>query len=89
MQIQNDLGLNMMAFDKCRPIPAEYDYVKKSIERTTRWAKDILDAHQRPEDQALFGIIQGGEYEDLREQSAKDLVKLDFSWLCNRRFVSW
>ncbi len=40
--------------------------------------KRCLDAHQRPEDQALFGIIQGGEYEDLREQSAKDLVELDF-----------
>lgn len=79
MQIQNDLGSDiMMAFDECPPMPAEYDYVKKSIERTTRWAKRCLDAHQRPEDQALFGIIQGGEYEDLREQSAKDLVELDF-----------
>nr|WFN98458.1 tRNA guanosine(34) transglycosylase Tgt [Staphylococcus aureus] len=76
MQIQNDLGSDiMMAFDECPPMPAEYDYVKKSIERTTRWAKRCLDAHQRPEDQALFGIIQGGEYEDLREQSAKDLPK--------------
>ncbi|HCZ4084325.1 TPA: tRNA guanosine(34) transglycosylase Tgt [Staphylococcus aureus] len=79
MQIQNDLGSDiMMAFDECPPMPAEYDYVKKSIERTTRWAKRCLDAQQRPEDQALFGIIQGGEYEDLREQSAKDLVELDF-----------
>lgn len=79
MQIQNDLGSDiMMAFDECPPMPAEYKYVKDSIERTTRWAKRCLEAHQRPEDQALFGIIQGGEYKDLREQSAKELVSLDF-----------
>lgn len=79
MQIQNDLGSDiMMAFDECPPMPAEYDYVKDSIERTTRWAARCLKAHQRPGDQALFGIIQGGEYKDLREQSAKELVSLDF-----------
>ena len=72
MQIQNDLGSDiMMAFDECPPMPAEYEYVKDSIERTTRWAARCLKAHQRPEEQALFGIIQGGEYKDLREQSAK------------------
>ena len=61
MQIQNDLGSDiMMAFDECPPMPAEYKYVKDSIERTTRWAKRCLEAHQRREDQALFGIIQGG-----------------------------
>ncbi|WP_331246050.1 tRNA guanosine(34) transglycosylase Tgt [Staphylococcus capitis] len=79
MQIQNDLGSDiMMAFDECPPMPSEYDYVKNSIERTTRWAERCLKAHQRPEEQALFGIIQGGEYKDLREQSAKELVDLDF-----------
>ena len=79
MQIQNDLGSDiMMAFDECPPMPSEYDYVKNSIERTTRWAERCLKAHQRPEDQALFGIIQGGEYKDLREQSARELVDLDF-----------
>ena len=46
----------------------EYQYVKDSIERTTRWVR-CLKAHKRPEDQALFGIIQGGEYKDLRQQS--------------------
>ena len=59
-------------------MPSEYDYVKNSIERTTRWAERCLKAHQRPEDQALFGIIQGGEYKDLREQSAKSLLTLIF-----------
>ena len=61
MQIQNDLGSDiMMAFDECPPMPSEYDYVKNSIERTTRWAERCLKAHQRPEDQALFGIIHNG-----------------------------
>ncbi|WP_232695564.1 tRNA guanosine(34) transglycosylase Tgt [Brevibacillus daliensis] len=78
-QIQNALGSDiMMAFDECAPYPAEYDYVKHSMERTTRWAKRCLDAHQRKEDQALFGIVQGGMYRDLREQSARELVELDF-----------
>ncbi|MGN5883012.1 MULTISPECIES: tRNA guanosine(34) transglycosylase Tgt [Staphylococcus] len=79
MEIQNDLGSDiMMAFDECPPMPAEYEYVKDSIERTTRWAARCIAAHQRTEDQALFGIIQGGEYKDLRQQSAEELVKLDF-----------
>ncbi|MFD2213828.1 MULTISPECIES: tRNA guanosine(34) transglycosylase Tgt [Bacillaceae] len=79
MQIQNDLGSDiMMAFDECPPYPAEYDYMKKSVERTTRWAERCLKAHNRPNDQGLFGIIQGGEYEELRKQSAKDLVSMDF-----------
>ena len=78
-EIQNDLGSDiMMAFDECPPMPAEYKYVKDSIERTTRWAERCLKAHKRPEDQALFGIIQGGEYKDLRKQSAEELVALDF-----------
>lgn len=79
MHIQNDLGSDiMMAFDECPPYPAEYDYMKKSVERTTRWAERCLKAHNRPNDQGLFGIIQGGEYEELRKQSAKDLVSMDF-----------
>ncbi len=79
MEIQNILGSDiMMAFDECPPYPAEYDYMKKSVERTSRWAERCLKAHARPEDQGLFGIVQGGEYEDLRRQSAEDLVSLDF-----------
>lgn len=79
MEIQNDLGSDiMMAFDECPPYPATYDYMLKSVDRTTRWAKRCKEAHQRPEDQGLFGIIQGGEYEDLRRRSAEALVELDF-----------
>lgn len=79
MEIQNDLGSDIiMAFDECIPYPAEHDYAKRSIERTTRWAKRCLESHKYPEKQALFGIVQGGMYEDLRIQSAKELVKLDF-----------
>jgi queuine tRNA-ribosyltransferase len=79
MDIQNALGSDiMMAFDECPPYPAEYDYMKQSVERTSRWAERCLEAHQRPHDQALFGIVQGGEYEELRKQSAKDLAALDF-----------
>jgi queuine tRNA-ribosyltransferase len=78
-QIQNDLGADIiMAFDECAPYPAERDYVKSSLERTTRWAERCLKAQQRPDDQALFGIIQGGMYPDLREQSAKEITSLDF-----------
>lgn len=79
MEIQNDLGADiMMAFDECPPYPATHEYMKKSVERTTRWAQRCLAAHKRPEDQALFGIVQGGEYEDLRALSAKQLVEMDF-----------
>ncbi len=79
MEIQNALGSDiMMAFDECPPYPATYEYMKASVERTSRWAERCLNAHQRPEDQGLFGIVQGGEFEELRKQSAKDLVALDF-----------
>ncbi|MBN6186483.1 tRNA guanosine(34) transglycosylase Tgt [Aneurinibacillus sp. BA2021] len=79
MEIQNALGADIiMAFDECAPYPAEPDYVKPSMERTTRWAERCLKAHARPHDQALFGIVQGGMYRELREQSARDLTSLDF-----------
>ena len=79
MEIQNALGSDiMMAFDECAPYPAEYDYVKKSLERTSRWAERCLAAHARPHDQALFAIVQGGMYEDLRRQSALELTSMDF-----------
>ncbi len=79
IQIQNDLGADIiMSFDECPPFPSTYDYMKNSVERTLRWAKRGKDAHQRSDDQALFGIVQGGEFEDLREMSAKALVEMDF-----------
>ncbi|CAG5092475.1 MAG: tRNA-guanine(34) transglycosylase [Thermobacillus sp.] len=78
-EIQNALGSDiMMAFDECPPYPADYDYVKQSVERTSRWAERCLKAHARPDDQGLFAIVQGGMYEDLRRQSAADLTSLDF-----------
>ncbi|WP_186576296.1 tRNA guanosine(34) transglycosylase Tgt [Aquibacillus kalidii] len=80
MHIQNSLGSDiMMAFDECPPYPAEHKYMKDSVERTSRWAERCLEAHQRPDVQGLFGIVQGGEYEDLRRQSARDLTSMDFA----------
>ena len=79
MEIQNDLGSDiMMAFDECPPFPATHEYMLKSVDRTTRWAKRCKEAHKNTENQALFGIVQGGEYEDLRKRSAEALVALDF-----------
>ena len=78
IDIQEKLGADIiMSFDECIPYPAEYDYVKKSTERTLRWAKRGKDAHKR-EDQALFGIVQGGDFPDLRKMCAEELVKMDF-----------
>ena len=78
-QVQMALGSDiMMAFDECVPYPADYDYVKASAARTTRWAERCRAAHTRAQDQALFGIVQGGMYKELRKQSAEELVALDF-----------
>lgn len=77
--IQNNLGSDiMMSFDECIELPAEYNYVKKSVERTLRWAERGLRAHKYPDKQALFGIVQGGTNADLRKFSATELVKLNF-----------
>ncbi len=79
IQVQNKIGADIiMSFDECPPYPATYEYMKNSVERTLRWAQRGKIAHQRPEDQALFGIVQGGEFEDLRRFSAEELVKMDF-----------
>ncbi|WP_455257530.1 tRNA guanosine(34) transglycosylase Tgt [Peptoniphilus asaccharolyticus] len=78
IDIQNTLGSDIiMAFDECAPYPSSYEYIYDSMMRTTRWA-ERCKAHHTREDQALFGIIQGGMYKDLREISAKDLVSMDF-----------
>ncbi|NLC07837.1 MAG: tRNA guanosine(34) transglycosylase Tgt [Syntrophomonadaceae bacterium] len=78
IQIQMSLGADIiMAFDECTPYPCSYEYAKASLERTTRWARRCQAVHTRS-DQALFGIVQGGVFPKLREQSAHELVELDF-----------
>lgn len=78
IQIQNKLDSDIaMSFDECPPARADYEYLKNSVERTLRWAKRGRDAHQNP-NQMLFGIVQGGPYEDLRKFSAEETVKMNF-----------
>ena len=77
--VQNNLGSDiMMSFDECAPYPATREYVEDSYKRTLRWAKRGKDANKNPDTQALFGIVQGGVYEDLRIESAKATVDIDF-----------
>ncbi len=79
IKIQNDLGADIiMAFDECTPYPCEHDYAKKSLERTSRWAKRCKEAHKDTERQSLFGIVQGSVYKDLRIQSANELLEIGF-----------
>ncbi|MFQ6861361.1 MAG: tRNA guanosine(34) transglycosylase Tgt [Beduini sp.] len=79
IEIQNKLGADIiMSFDECAPYPCTHDYMKHSVERTLRWAKRGQAAHQKSDQQALFGIVQGGEFADLREMCAKALVEMDF-----------
>ncbi|MCI2061396.1 MAG: tRNA guanosine(34) transglycosylase Tgt [Eubacteriaceae bacterium] len=78
MAVQEDLGSDIiMAFDECAPYPADREYVKNSLERTTRWLERCKKAHKNVEKQSLFGIMQGGMYDDLRKQSAREIVDLD------------
>ena len=73
MRIQANLGSDIvMVLDECTPYPAEYEQAKASMELSLRWAKRSREAHQS--DSALFGIVQGGMHEDLREQSLKGLM---------------
>lgn len=76
--IEEKLGADIiMALDECIPYPASREYVEKSTARTGRWAKRSLAAH-KDNGQALFAIAQGGIYDDLRKNSAKELASLDF-----------
>lgn len=78
MDIQMALNSDIaMAFDECIPYPSDYDYTKRSTERTSRWAKRCLD-HHHGDTQGVFGIVQGGMYKDLRKLSADELVDMDF-----------
>ena len=65
-------------FDEWRPYPCDHAYAKEAMERTHRWARRWQQPTDAPHDQALFGIIQGNVYADLRQESAKTLVDLDF-----------
>ena len=79
IEVQQALGSDiMMCFDECCPYPSTYEYTKKSMEMTTRWAERCMKAWTNHEKQGLFGIIQGGFYKDLREKSTQDLIKMDF-----------
>jgi len=76
--VQNALGSDiMMAFDECIPYPADEFYTKRSLERTTRWLERCIKANKNPDRQALFGIMQGGMYKDLRKQSADEITAFD------------
>ncbi|MBQ7105523.1 MAG: tRNA guanosine(34) transglycosylase Tgt [Bacilli bacterium] len=78
IQIQNKLDSDIaMSFDECPPASASYEYLKNSVERTLRWAARGKAVHSNPR-QALFGIVQGGAYEDLRKYSAIETVKMNF-----------
>ena len=78
IHIQEKIGSDIaMSFDECIPYPSSYEYAARSVDRTLRWAKRGLDAHTRA-DQALFGIVQGSCYTDLREYCAKELARMDF-----------
>jgi queuine tRNA-ribosyltransferase len=78
IEVQTDLGSDiMMAFDECAPPDATRKYIEKSQALTTRWLERCVKAHRNPDKQALFGIMQGGFYRDLREKSAKEIVDMD------------
>lgn len=78
IEIQNKIGADIiMSFDECPYYPCTYEYMKNSVERTLRWAKRGKDTHKN-DNQMLFGIVQGGEFKDLREYSAKETVKMNF-----------
>lgn len=78
IEIQNKLGADIiMSFDECPYYPCTYDYMKNSVERTLRWAKRGKAVHNNPE-QMLFGIVQGGEFKDLRKYSALKTVEMNF-----------
>ena len=78
IEVQNDLGADIiMAFDECAPPDASREYIDRSQAMTTRWLHRCIAAHKFPDRQALFGIMQGGFYKDLREKSARDIVDLD------------
>jgi len=84
IEIQHNIGADMIfAFDECTSPTASYEYQKEAMERTHRWAERSLDAHidnkEASEKQALFGIVQGGRFEDLRKESARVISRMEFT----------
>lgn len=84
MEIQHNLGADIFfAFDECTSPMAHYEYQKEAMERTHRWARRSLDAHKKNKEasskQGLFGVVQGGRHQDLREESARVLGAMDFN----------
>jgi len=78
IEIQNALGADIiMAFDECTPYPSEKEYVEKAVARTTAWLSRCVEAHKNTEKQALFGIQQGGVFEDLRRRSSDEIREFD------------
>jgi len=78
MEIQQALGADIaMCFDECSPYPCSYEEAERAVMRTTLWAERCRRAHTA-ENQALFGIVQGNVFPDLRERSTKELLNLDF-----------
>ncbi len=78
LEIQRTLGSDIaMVLDECVPYPSDYNYVRASIGLTARWAERSLKA-TKGNDPPLFGIVQGGTYQDLRQESAMTLVKMGF-----------
>jgi queuine tRNA-ribosyltransferase len=80
MEIQHVIGADIMfAFDECTSPLAPHKYQKEAMDRTHRWAKRSLDHHHATKTgQALFGIVQGGRFEDLRKESARTIGSMDF-----------
>ena len=77
IKIQRNLGSDIvMAFDECTDYPATYEEAQKSMELSMRWAKRCKESHKS--DSALFGIVQGGMYKDLREESLNKIIEIDF-----------
>jgi queuine tRNA-ribosyltransferase len=78
MEIEEKLGADIiMCFDECAPYPCSYEEAERAVQRTTLWASRCKKSHHK-EEQALFGIIQGSVFRDLRIKSAKEIIALDF-----------
>lgn len=79
IEIENALGADIiMCFDECLPYPCDHEYAQNALNRTIRWAKRCKETHKDTEVQSLFGIIQGSMFKDLREESVKRMVDMDF-----------